>query len=186
MKALFVGIIATVASASLSATTITELDPSKLQYQHNGKKYPPVLFATNISDGFKARMEQFDAFTALDESSVGLPIGVRVIKGLRTKNDGLGGSTGLLAATTLGIIPTVTNKEFKVIYQVFVQGDKIEEFSYTVDSTEVGNLWAMHQEREMKPDEQIFLENTVPHFLNDLTESATAQQYFDEYWEYFE
>ncbi|TKB56134.1 hypothetical protein [Ferrimonas aestuarii] len=167
----------------------TELDINKLEYQHQGDKYPPVLFVTNIEDQeLKSTFESFQAFEKLDKDSIGLPIGIRVLKAVRTKRDGANLSSGLLAATTLGIIPVVSNTEFKVVYQVFLQGKEISNYEYIIESTEVGSMWSnggVADGRDSKPSEQLFIEKTVPHFLNDLIEDDEAQATFAEYREYF-
>lgn len=157
------------------------------EYTHEGKAYPPVFFVTNVDDkSVKSKMLQYEAFFALDEKAVGLPIGVRVLKGHRTKQDGTQASTLMLSASTLGIIPIVSNTEFKVRYDVFVQGKSIESFEYTMDSTDVDNLWtSAYKEHETSPTEEQFLLDTIPQFLKELRESEVVQQTFEEYWEYF-
>lgn len=158
-----------------------------VSYKHFGSKYPPVLFVTNIDDvPVKETLESYDAFSRLDTEAVGLPIGVRVVKGHRTKQDGTQFSTLMLSASTLGIIPIVSNTEFKVYYDVFVQGKSIKQFKYQVDSTDVDNLWsAPYGDREVKPSEAKFIEYTLPKFMSELRESEEVQLVFEEYREYF-
>ncbi len=170
-------------SAEEGQVTLTET-----VYQHDGKAYPPVFFVTNIDDkDFKEKLIAYEAFSKLDSDAVGLPIGVRVLKGHRTKQDGTQFSTLMLSASTLGIVPVVSNTEFLVYYDVFVQGDSIAQFKYQVDSKDVSNMWTMdHGEREVKPAEEMFMEQTMNQFLVDLKTSEVVQNVFEEYWEYFE
>ena len=156
-------------------------------YTHEGELYPPVLFVSNISETeIKETIEEFSAFKALDEDAIGLPIVVRVLKGKRAKQDGASLSTALLAAGTLGLVPVVQNTEFNVYYDVFLQGKEIARFKYTRDSTSVGILWnAANSNQQTKPADVLFLEATVPAFLNDLKENKETQAVFSEYWEYF-
>ena len=159
-----------------------------VEYQHDGKQYPPVFFVTNIDNvDFKGKLDAYQAFSRLDSEAMGLPIGVRVLKGHRRKQDGTQFSTLMLSASTLGIIPFVSNTEFKVHYDVFVQGKSIAKFKYQVDSTDVNTIWASpHAERKTKPSEELFIEYTLPRFLSDLKDSSEVQTVFQEYWEYFE
>lgn len=165
-------------------------DPAKvnLEYVHIGEIYPPVFFVTNVENGaFTEKLRTYAAFENLDEKAVGLPIGVRILKGHRTKQDGTQFSSLMLSASTLGIIPVVSNTEFKVRYDVFVQGKSIAEFEYAMDSTDVDNMWtAAYSERETKPSEKLFLEDTIPQFLNELKSAEDVQAVFAEYREYFE
>lgn len=160
---------------------------SILEYEHKGATYPPVFFVTNVEDeAIKTQLLSYQAFTELDEKAVGLPIGLRIVKGHRTKQDGTQFSSLMLSASTLGIIPVVSNTEFKVRYDVFVQGKSIETFEYVMDSTDVDNFWtAAYKEHETSPTEEQFLLDTIPQFLKELSESESSQATFAEYWEYF-
>ena len=152
-----------------------------------GGKYPPVLFATNITQmDFKQKLEEYEAFSKLDTEAVGLPIGVQILMGHRTKQDGTQFSTLMLSASTLGLIPIVSNTEFKVFYRVYVQGEAVATFKYEMESTDVGMLWTQNQgERKTKPAEELFLEYTLPKFLTELKQDEEVQAVFNEYYEYF-
>lgn len=157
------------------------------EYQHSGKKYPPILFVTNIeNDTFENKLKSYDAFADVSTEAVGLPIGIRVLKGHRTKQDGSQISTVLLSASTLGLIPIVSNTEFKVHYEVWVQGKLINTFKYQLDSTDVNNIWVANYGRETKPSEEQFIIDTLPQFFTELKKDEEAQAVFDEYWLYFE
>ncbi|MFS1701642.1 hypothetical protein FJ444_08745 [Aestuariibacter sp. GS-14] len=173
--------------AALSNAIAQESNAVIFNYAHQGKAYPPVFFVTNVEDkSFKEKLVQYNAFAALDDKAVGLPIGVRVLKGHRTKQDGTQFSSLMLSASTLGIIPVVSNKEFKVRYDVFVQGKSIESFEYMMDSTDVNNFWtSAYKEHQTTPTEEQFLLDTLPQFLNELSKSDISQATFAEYWEYF-
>jgi len=180
MKTLLKGCIASLLVA-LASPSLAE------DYQHTGEKYPPVLFVTNIENqSFKEKLASYDAFQKIDAESVGLPIGVRVLKGRRTKADGTQFSTLMLSATTLGLIPVVSNTEFKVRYDVFVLGRSIAEFNYQTDSTEANSLWAGPPgSGPNKPSEDLFMEYTLSQFLKELKDHKEVQEIFAEYHEYF-
>ncbi len=177
-------LIVIMSQQSFSDTTSTQTS----EYKHTGKKYPPVFFVTNVEDSkFKDKLESYQAFSRLDTAALGLPIGVKVIKSHRTKQDAAAFSSAMLSASTLGITPIVSNTEFKVQYDLFVQGKSITQFEYKMSSTDVDSMWSGAQaERETRPAEQLFLEKTLSQFLSDLKESPDSQALFNEYWEYFE
>ena len=164
----------------------TESTPAQ-PYQHEGRQYPPILFATNAQvEDFKSIFESFGAFAEVDNESVGIPIGVRVLRGKRTKQDGASFSSAMLSASTLGLIPMVSNKEFKVLYDVFVQGRSIAQFTYQLDSTDVDHMWVGGIEHNKTSEgEAVFLRHSVSMFLNDIKEHEEVQAVFAEYWEYF-
>lgn len=157
------------------------------EYRHAGKVYPPVFFVSNIDDEtVLQKLKDYNAFTKLDKDAVGLPIGVRILKGRRNKQDAASFSSTMLSASTLGLIPVVANTEFKVHYDVFVQGKSIATFKYQMDATEVANLWTVGRNTgETKPSEVLFIEHTIPKFLNEMKHSSEVQAVFQEYWEYF-
>jgi len=165
----------------------TENSPETVVYSHSGPKYPPILFQTNIEgNGFVEKLKAYAAFSAIENEALGMPIGVRVLKGLRTKADATGFSTLMLSAGTLGLVPIVTNKEFKVRYDVFVQGSSVAHFEYEMTSADVGILWAGPREStKLKPVEESFLEYSLARFLTELKEHEEVQAYFNEYAYYF-
>ena len=175
------------ASVVSSAEPVTQDSQPVQPYQHEGRKYPPILFATNVEDpDFINKVESFAAFEKVDDKSVGMPLGVRVLKGKRVKQDGTSFSSVMLSATTLGLVPVVSNKEFKVYYDVFVQGNSIAQFTYQLDSTDVDHLWIGDNEvTKTSPDEAVFLEHSVSLFLKDIKDHKEIQAVFAEYWEYF-
>lgn len=172
------------AIAAHAADAQTAPAASKTQYTHGDALYPPVFFQTNVdSDDFSDKLQDYKAFAALDEKSVGLPIGVMVIEYLQRKRDAKGLTSGLLSATTFGLIPFANNKEFSVRYFVFVQGDVIADFHYSMSSADVEMLWG--KERDINDDERRFLDASIPKFLNDLRDNEEVQEIFAEYYQYF-
>jgi hypothetical protein len=157
------------------------------EYQHDGLLYPPVFFVTNIEDdSFEEKLDAMASFKAIDKKSVGLPIGLRILKGHRTKQDGTQFTSLMLSASTLGIIPLVSNTQFKVRYDVFVQGKSIANYEYTMDSTDVDNMWtSAYKDFEIKPTESLFLHDSLSKFMRELAENEEVQAVFAEYREYF-
>ncbi|MBQ4879859.1 hypothetical protein J8M21_21810 [Pseudoalteromonas luteoviolacea] len=174
-------------SGGENSNTQVVTEPVLTEYKHQGVTYPPVLFVTNIEDSnFTDSLDGYEAFSKLDKEAVGLPIGLRVLKLHRTKQDATQFSSLMLSASTLGIIPIVSNTEFKVRYDIFVQGKSIAHFEYSMDSTDVGNMWTQaYNKRETKPSEVQFLADTIPAFLNELSNSKEVKLAFAEYEEYF-
>ena len=134
------------------------------------------------------KLESYEAFSSLDETSIGLPIGVRVLTALRREDDARTVSSGMVSAATLGLVPVLSNKTFKVRYDIFVQGKSLEKFEYEMTSSDVENLWQYSrqgQARELKESEELFLNNTINQFLNDVSKSDKVQEIFSEYYQYY-
>lgn len=156
-------------------------------YQHSGTKYPPVFLVSNIDkESYTNALNKHEAFERLDKEAIGLPIGLRIYKGRHVKQDGTQFSSLMLSAGTLGLLPIVSNTEFTLYYDIFVQGKLLERFEYSMDSTQVNNIWTNpHGISETKPAEEVFMETSIDRFLNDLQDSEKAQELFSEYNEYF-
>ncbi|MBQ4864179.1 hypothetical protein J8L98_21035 [Pseudoalteromonas sp. MMG013] len=167
----------------ISNTTKTAL----IEYDHSSPVYPPVFFVSNVENElFLDKFNKYQAFETLDKEAVGLPIGVRVLKGHKTKQDSTQFSSMMLSASTLGLIPLVSNTEFKVRYDVFVQGKSIAHFEYSMDSKDINNMWtAAYKDHKTKPSEILFLQDTLPKFLTELKGDPKVQAAFSEYREYF-
>ena len=155
-------------------------------YSHEGRVYPPMYFVSNVEgDDFKETLLDYQTFDGLDDESVGLPIALKVYNGHRTREDGKTVTSLLASSLTLGLIPVASRTEFKVRYDVIVQGKSIEHFEYTMNTTDVRSFYSMGEDFETKPSETMFLAATIPQFLTELAESEEVQSIFDEYWEYF-
>lgn len=158
----------------------------QIKYTHEGAKYPPVFFVTNVEgDEFKQNFEGFNAFESLDKEAVGLPIGVRVINLVQRKMDGGSFASAMISASTLGLIPVVSNKSFKVRYDVFVQGESIADFEFEMTSTDVENFWATDTNLDVNDQQKAFLNLTINNFLEEVKQSKEIQEVFAEYNIYF-
>ena len=165
-----------------------ENDPQQVKpYQHQGKKYPPVYFITNIKGAdIKQTLEEHQAFAELDEDAIGAPLAVIAWSGLRMKQDATGFSSLMLSAGTLGIIPIVSNKEYKVGYFVYAGGELVDKYIYSMTSADVENIWAgpPRDSDELKPAEQVFAESTVTQFLHEIAANEELAELFEEYYLY--
>ena len=191
MSLKFFSRVTLLATASLIAGKCIAAEDSGVDnatpYEHDGQKYPPILLVTNIEQpSLPQLLNKYQAFSEVNEEAVGLPIGVRVLKLHHTKNDTTQFSTLMLAASTLGIMPIVSNKQFKVRYDVFTQGEIVSTFTYEIESTDVSNLWSdPANKNKTKPEEELFIEESISRFLTELEDSSEIQELFQEYRDYY-
>ncbi len=155
------------------------------KYQHQGKLYPPVFFKTNVTAlPIKEKLESYNAFTKLDEEAVGSPIRVLALNGAQRKQDAAGFSSAMLSITTLGIIPIVSSKVYRVLYVVVVGDEVISSHHYEMTSSEVQNLWTLDNSQKLKPEEEVFLEQSIDKFLTEVAANEELAELFDEYYLY--
>jgi hypothetical protein len=188
MRSLILLLSTVLLSSSVYAQDI-QTEKKLISYTHEGRAYPPVYFQTNIEDGsFKELLTSINAFDELNETAVGLPIGLLVRKDLRMKSDAKGISSILLSASTLGLVPVMSNKEFSVRYDIFLQGKSVANYSYEMTTGDVENLWSgagAAGRQSLKPEEEIFMEHSINSFLNDLKADESVQAVFAEYDKYY-
>lgn len=162
------------------------LDSTLPDYTHEGKQWPPVLFVSSVgNDDFKNFFASYGAFEHLDEEAFGAPIAITVFKRKRVKPNAASFSSLMVSASTLGLVPVVSNKAFNVYYTVYIQGKKVAGYTFELTSTEVNNFWSTNSITATKPKEQLFLEKTVSQLYHELSKNEELQANFEEYNLYF-
>ena len=134
----------------------------------------------------KEILDAENAFEALDKEAVGAPLAVIAVSDLRMKSDATAFSSLMLSASTLGLVPIVSNKEYKVAYFIYAGGDLVDKYVYSMTSSDVENMWSgrPRDKDELKPAEELFLEQTASEFLNEVAENQKLKDLFDEYYLY--
>ena len=61
-------------------------------------------------------------------------------------------TSGLLAASTLGIIPIVTNEDKTLRFEIWINRISYASYEYTENFSDVGNLWTMNNGKKMNPE----------------------------------
>ncbi|QDP02719.1 hypothetical protein [Thalassotalea sp. PS06] len=93
-------------------------------------------------------------------------------------------TTGLLSATTLGLVPVVTNNDLTIHYRIRLQQTTISEFTYSKNFTDAGFLWA-GPDQELSTEVKAWVKSTVPMFLRDVRRDEKLKEMIDEYQYYF-
>ncbi|MEM1437168.1 MAG: hypothetical protein AAGG11_24190 [Pseudomonadota bacterium] len=66
------------------------------------------------------------------------------------------------------------------------QAQVIADFDYTLDTLEVDSAWTIrNKEFETKPDEEVFLLQSIAQFLTELRKETSVHEVFAEYELYF-
>lgn len=147
--------------------------------------YPDMLLVTNVElDDFEQDLIDSNQFNSISQKAYGAPIALRIIRGVRERENGLSVSSLFVSASSLGIIPVVTNKESRIQYELYVQGELIAKFNYEKTTTEVESGW-VDKPRVIPEWEKQFIKQSIALFLRDLDQHEQAQAIFQEYWQYF-
>ncbi len=151
--------------------------------------FPPMLFATTAkSDVVFDKVKAMAPFSKIGKENFGSPIKLRISHGYRVSAGGSAAnlSTGLLAATTLGIIPVVKSHDLVVTYEVLVNDHVVDKFEFRKGFTDVVSMYNDSAMRgEMSKDEEAWLLSTVPEFEKAAVVSGKLKAMVDEYNFYF-
>ena len=88
-------------------------------------------------------------------------------------------TTGLLAASTLGLIPTVENQDVSVHYELRVNGMPIAVFDYSKNFTSVSNLFGQYG--KLPEEARAWLLTTIDDLARDIQASRTLGELQAEY-----
>lgn len=150
---------------------------------------PPVHFVGGaIGDDLYNSLRQAPRFTQLNRETVGSPIELRVYRQLHTTkgNRAKGEVTGLLAASTLGLLPMVLSGEHEIVYEYRVNGQLVSRYSYRKAITRSVNMWGGKDDtRGLGKDGLEWARATAAQFLADSADDKALAALLAEYNEYF-
>jgi len=150
---------------------------------------PPLRFVGGvIGDDLYNTLRQAPRFRQLGRDMVGSPIELRVYRLLRTTggNRAKGEVTGVLAASTLGLIPMVISGEHEIIYEYRVNGRVVSRYSYKKAITRSINLWKSNDTTHgLGKDGLEWARSTADRFLQDSASDAALAAVVEEYNAYF-
>jgi hypothetical protein len=129
---------------------------------------PVVRFVADaLGGGFYEQIQRAPQFQKISREALGSPIELRVYHSYRI-NRGSVAASGLLAAVTLGIFPTVASGEHSVVYEVIVNGTPLATYRYSRSITHAHNLWAGADTTfGMGKEGMDWARSTVAQFLKD-------------------
>jgi hypothetical protein len=152
------------------------------------KPLPAMRFIGSVeSDEIFALLTADPLFKKLDKELVGSPIVLRVTHSLEPTSGGKasGLATGLLAASTLGLLPVVTNNDLVVYYEVLVNGTAVTTASYRKNFTHSNNIWSKDKTNGLGADGLAWVKTTVPEFLASARQDSKLTELSAEYTFYF-
>jgi hypothetical protein len=121
------------------ATTIPPAAPSGV------RALPPMQYFSSIGgDTVYDLLKADPSFANMDKELAGAPLFLIVTHSIRPTSGGsaAGLFSAILAGSSLGIIPMVTNEEFVVRYEVWLQGRAIATYTFSRTKTRAFNMWS--------------------------------------------
>ena len=171
----------TVNAATVSGPAATA-DPVK------AAPMPPLFFAGTVAgDEFLTRIKANPRFAQLSRDVIGSPIRLQISKSYRTSAGGVatGLASAILAGSSLGLLPMVTNGDLTITYEVMVNGTLLTSYSYQKNFTRMQSIYGTDKTYGMGTDGFEWAKSTVDSFLADSAKDAKIDALVVEYQFYF-
>jgi hypothetical protein len=135
-----------------------------------GNPLPAMNFYSSLAkDTIYDAIKANPRFSKLDKELVGSPITLLVTHSVRPTAGGqaAGFLTGILSGSTLGLIPTVTNEQFVLRYEILLQGKPVSIYSFERTGTRAINMWSTDTsvEQMLGKDGMEWLKSTINEFI---------------------
>jgi hypothetical protein len=127
------------------APAVTAPAPAPVAAAPVVRALPPMQFYSSIGDDtLYDLLKAKPAFAGLDKELSGTPLFLLVTHTVKPTSGGAAaaGLSAILAGSTLGIIPIVTNEEFVVRYEIWMHGEPIATYSFSRTKTRAINMWS--------------------------------------------
>ena len=135
-------------------------------------------------EAFNARLAKVPYFANAKEShSNNVVFIVSVAQVPTSGGSAAAGTTGLLAAATLGIVPIADNKDINVHYELRVNQIKVATFDYSKNFTSVQSMWGAAG--KLPDDARAWLLETVDMLEKDMQANPALAALQAEYDTYF-
>ncbi|QSX29891.1 hypothetical protein JYB88_17185 [Shewanella cyperi] len=149
---------------------------------------PAVLYISSIdSDELYTKLKETPALKLMDKENVGNPLRLVVNYKYETTAGGeaAGFTSALLAGSSLGILPVVTNSDLVLTYELRVHGELLTSVSYRENFTKAQNMYSNQGLYTLDKDSMAWVMTTVDKFAADIQSNPELKQLIEEYNYYF-
>jgi hypothetical protein len=156
---------------------------------HQAEPLPGMRFSSTIANSvLYDALRSTPKFARLDNELHGSPLSVSVTHVAETSSASKAGSltSALFAGVTLGLLPVVTNRDFTVKYEIYVNGNLVTSRSYARHISRVFNLHSKDTTYGLGEDGLAWLKGTATQFATDATSDPKVDALIEEYHVYFD
>ena len=158
--------------------------PARADEPLPGMRFNSTIASGVLYDALKATPK----FSQLDNELHGSPMTVSVTHIAETSTASMAGSitSAIFAGATLGLLPVVTNRDFTVKYEIYVNGNAITSHSYSHHISRVYNALAKDKTYGLGEDGLAWVKSTAAQFAADAATDPRVDALIDEYHVYFD
>ncbi|WP_143870457.1 hypothetical protein [Catenovulum sediminis] len=158
----------------------------KMSESEVSAKLPEIRFISNLKDEDSFEPLKQQAILAnLSQSAPGCPLSlvVSVETPSTSGGDAAAFTSIMLSASTLGVVPVVSNNDVIIRYQIKVNGETLSEYSYSNNFTDTDFFWAM--DFGLSDEAKQWVVSTTETFAQDLSTDEKLAELLNEYAYYF-
>ncbi len=151
---------------------------------------PPTLYVGAVAgEELLALLRAHPRFGQVSKDLVGSPISIQVSQSFESTAGGTAGAfaSALLAGSTLGIIPMVTNNDLVITWEVAVNGTVLSRYRYRNNFTRVDSIYAGGADTTygLGKEGLAWVRSTTQSFIDDLAKDAKLDALIAEHAFYF-
>ena len=149
--------------------------------------YPPMQFYASFSkEKLLEDLRGTEQFENIDNEATGSAIVISVRHQTRMTAGGSAAAMGsaVLAGSTLGLLPVVSNDDLVITYTISVHGDRIATFEYVENFTDVDSMYSNNLHALEGPALE-WAEGTIEMFLAEVGDNSKVRELVEEYRYYF-
>ncbi len=150
--------------------------------------FPALQYAGTVAgDELYTAIKANARFAKLDKDLVGSPISLRVTHSFALSSGGKasGLASAILAGSTLGLLPLVTNGDLVITYEMVVNGTVLSTYAYQKNFTRSQNIYSTDTTYGLGRDGLAWAKTTVEQFLKDAASDPKLDGLLAEYQFYF-
>ena len=150
---------------------------------------PEMEYITSLIEDEKhfEKLQNSTVFGNIKKEMPGAPLRLYAIIHAQSTEGGSASefSSGLLAATTLGIIPVVKNQDIVMTYRIRINNNTLAEYSYTKNVTDVVSMYNMNKAQNFDKETQAWIDGTIDLLLEDIKKDRNIIEFIEEFDYYF-
>jgi hypothetical protein len=149
---------------------------------------PPVLYASTVdAEEIYNKLKQAPSLVHLDKENVGNPVRLVITHKFEPTAGGTaaGLTSAILAGSSLGILPVVSNNDLVLTYEFRVHNEVIASFSYRENFTQAQNMYSNQGLYSLDDKALAWALTTTDSLISDMSSNQALQELSEEYHFYF-
>ncbi len=148
---------------------------------------PAISFSSTTGDIVFEELKKHRIFSTMEQKQVGSPMFLSVTHTFTPTQGGtaVALTSAILAGSTLGILPVVSNSDLVVTYRLYMHGRIVASQRYSKNFTQASNMYASNGLYDLDKDMKAWVVTTAPQFIEFFQNHKEVRKISDEYRYFF-